>query len=599
MRNRNLSFMVRLSLLVFFTAVQVPLSAQVLLAGEWVPRTHEDQPERGPGPFLGDYLGLPINDAARQRAESWDASRLTLQEHQCRVHISPYIYRGPLALRIWEEKDPFTQQVVAIKNYISTYEQTRTIWMDGRPHPSEFAPHTWMGFSTGKWEGNILTVYTTHIKQGWLRRNGLPESDYATMTEHFIRHGDYFTHMVILDDPVYLAEPMVKTEDFALNINGGINWLWPCEYVLETNAKPRGVVPHYLPGKNPFLQEFYDFARVTSAAASGGPETMYPEFRADMNKRSAARARTPEQPRMPKVQKPGEVEILPVQGNVYLIAGAGGNIAVQIGEQGVLMVDTGSAAMPEKVLAAVRSLAPGKPIRYILNTHVHPDHTGGNEYIAKQVGSVAKVAVVNTPGSTAFGTVQILANENVLARMDKADNGLKPYPVEAWPTETYIDQIKELFFNKEAIEMFHHPTAHTDGDSYVYFRRSDVLATGDVFTPTNYPVIDLLRGGTVQGVIDSLNHLLDLAIPEHHQEGGTMIIPGHGRICDEADLVEYRDMVVIVRDRIQDMIKRNMTLEQIKAARPTLDYDPLYGATSGPWTTDNFVEAVYKNLVVK
>jgi len=570
-------------------------SAQILLAGEWVPRTHEDAAERGPGPFLGDYLGLPINDAARLRAESWDASRLTLQEHQCRVHISPYIFRGPLALRIWEEKDPSSQQVIAIKNYISTYEQTRTIWMDGRPHPSEFAPHTWMGFSTGKWEGKILTVQTSHIKQGWLRRNGLPESDQATMTEHFIRHGDYMTHFEILTDPVYLAEPMVKSEDFALNLNGGINWLWPCEYVLETNARAKGVVPHYLPGQNPFLKEFYEAAKVTPEAASGGPETIYPEYRNNM-KRSTAKAKTPELPRLPHTQKPGELEVLKVQGNVYLIAGAGGNIAMQVSDGGVLLVDTGVAEMSDKVLAAVRSVAGDKPIHYIMNTHVHPDHIGGNENIAKDVGSVAKVAVVNTPGSTAFGTVMILANDNVLARMDKADNGLKAYPVEALPTETFIDEVKEIFFNHEAVEMFHHPNAHTDGDSYVYFRRSDVLATGDVFTPSNFPVIDLARGGSVQGVIGALNHLLDLAIPEHHQEGGTMIIPGHGRICDEADLVEYRDMVVIVRDRIQDSIRKGMTLEQIKATRPTLDYDPLYGATSGFWTTDNFVESVYRSL---
>jgi cyclase len=595
---RNIFKLFSCSLLAFCFA-RAEASAQVLMAGEWNPRAHEDAAERGVGPFLGDYLGIPINDAARLRAESWDASRLTLQEHQCRVHIAPYIYRGPLALRIWEEKDPDSQQVIAIKHYISTYEQTRTIWMDGRPHPSEFAPHTWMGFSTGKWEGNILTVQTSHLKQGWLRRNGLPESDQATMTEHFLRHGDYLTRVTIVYDPVYLAEPMIKTEDFALNVNGGINWLWPCEYVLETNTREKGKVPNYLPGQNPFLKEFYEAAKVTPESAAGGPETTYPEFRSNLRKMSAAKAKTPEQFRMPRPQKQGEVEILKVQGNVYLIGGAGGNVAVQVGENGVLMVDTGLAQMSDKVLAAVHSLAPGKPLRYILNTHVHADHIGGNENIAKEVGSVAKVAVVNTPGSTAFGTVQILANENVLARMDKADNGLKAYPVEAWPTETYIDEVKEIFFNKEAVEMFHHPNAHTDGDSFVYFRRSDVLATGDIFSPTNFPIIDLARGGSVQGVITALNHLLDITIPEHHQEGGTMIIPGHGRICDEADLVEYRDMVVIVRDRIQDMIKKNMTLDQIKAARPTLDYDPLYGATSGFWTTDMFVEAVYKSLTAK
>src|ERR1700691_3534461 len=192
-------------------------SAQILLDGEWSPQYHEDQPERIPGPDLVDYLGLPINDAARQRAESWDASRLTLPEEQCRVHVSPYIYRGPLDLRIWQEKDPETQRVIAIKNYISTWSQYRTIWMDGRAHPPGYAPHTWMGFSTGKWEGDILTVETTHLKQGWVRRDGLPESDQATLVEHFIRHGEHLTHVSIVTDPVYLTEPLVKSEDFLLN----------------------------------------------------------------------------------------------------------------------------------------------------------------------------------------------------------------------------------------------------------------------------------------------------------------------------------------------------------------------------------------------
>ena len=213
-------------------ASSVPASAQIQLSGVWNPmRSHEDDQDRGPGPDLGDYTGLPINDAARLFAESWDASRLTLQEHQCRVHVAPYIYHGPLRLRIWEEKDPETQQVIAIKNYISTYEQTRTIWMDGRPHPSAFAPHTFMGFSTGIWEGDTLTVTTTHLKQGWLRRNGVPESDQTTVVEHFIRHGQYMTHIAIISDPVYLAEPMIRSTDFQYVVDDNGPWLWPCEYV--------------------------------------------------------------------------------------------------------------------------------------------------------------------------------------------------------------------------------------------------------------------------------------------------------------------------------------------------------------------------------
>jgi hypothetical protein len=237
-------------LLLLSALAAVPASAQMALSGNWIPyRTHEDAQDRGPGPDLGDYSGLPINDAARLFAESWDASRLTLQEHQCRVHVAPYIYHGPLKLRIWEDKDPMTQQVIAIKNYISTYEQTRTIWMDGRPHPSPFAPHTFMGFSTGRWDGNVLTVTTTHLKQGWLRRNGVPESDQTTLFERFVRHGNILTHVVIITDPVYLAEPMIRTTDFALATEDDGVWLWPCEYVEEISGRPKGEVPHYLPAR--------------------------------------------------------------------------------------------------------------------------------------------------------------------------------------------------------------------------------------------------------------------------------------------------------------------------------------------------------------
>jgi len=248
------------------------------LSGNWAPLMHEDQPERGAGPALVDYLGLPITDGARLWAESWDAGRLAVPEHQCQVHVVSYIYRGPLNVHIWEEKDPQSQRLIAIKQYISTYEQNRTIWMDGRPHPPENAPHTWMGFSTGKWEGDILTVYTTHIKQGWIRRNGLPQSDQATLVEHYIRHGDYFTHMVVLTDPVYLTEPMVKTQDFQKVTQEGQNWLYPCEPVVEIAGRPRGEVPAYLPGQNPFLHEFADKYEIPVEAALGGAETMYPEY---------------------------------------------------------------------------------------------------------------------------------------------------------------------------------------------------------------------------------------------------------------------------------------------------------------------------------
>ena len=293
-----------------------------------------------------------------------------------------------------------------------------------------------------------------------------------------------------------------------------------------------------------------------------------------------------------------DIEVLPVQGNVYMLAGAGGNITLQVGKSGVLMVDTASAPMNGKVLAAIRKLSE-KPLRYIVDTAVDADHTGGNESLAKVFGSATEVSVVNTPGGSATQTVAILAHQKVLDRMSAPDGARVPWPTTAWPTDTFLGEEKELYFNGEGIQILHQPAAHTDGDSIVYFRRSDVVSAGDIFVTTGYPVIDLAKGGSLQGVIAGLNRILDLAIPAHHEEGGTYVIPGHGRICDEFDVLEYRDMITIIRDRIQAMIKKGMTLQQVKDAKPSRDYDPQFGATSGAWTTDMFVEAAYKSLAKK
>ena len=571
-------------------------AAQILLDGEWSPEYHEDQPERIPGPDLVDYLGLPINDAARQRAESWDASRLTLPEEQCRVHVSPYIYRGPLDLRIWQEKDPETQQVIAIRNYISTWSQFRTIWMDGRPHPPAYAPHTWMGFSTGKWDGDVLTVYTTHIKTGWVRRNGVVMSDQATMTEHFIRHDDLLTHVMILHDPAYLTEPLIKTEDFLLNLHAsGASWVYHCRPAEEITSRPNGAVPGYLPSENPFLREFADRYKLPENAVLGGAETMYPEYRATMklSSRPVSKGRV-----LPIAPPPAEIEVTKVQGSVYLLVGDGANILVQSGEQGVLLVDTGRAELSAKMIAAVAKLSK-LPIRWVLNTAPEADHIGGNLAVANINGSSRHIELVNTPFAQAVENVEIVASQAVLDRMGAPAGKQPAYPSEAWPTETFTGSKDEVFFNGEAIEMFHAPAARTDGDSLVFFRRSDVIATGDLFDTDRYPAIDVARGGSLQGVIDGLNKVIDLAIPAYSEEGGTMVIPGHGRICDEIDVVEYRDMLTIIRDRMQAMIRKGMTLAQIKAAGPTMDYDPLYGAMSGSWTTDMFVEAAYKSLTKK
>jgi len=255
----------------------VPGPSEFSLSGNWVPYFHEDLLERGNGPELDNYLGLPITDGARKMGLSWDPSRMTVEEHQCQVHVSPYMNRSPSRYAFSEIRDPETQLVIAIQLYIENYQQTRIIWMDGRPHPPDFAPHTWMGFSTGKWEGNVLTVYTTHIKQGFIRRNGIPESDKATMIEHYIRYGDIMTHVAIVTDPVYLTEPFVRTNDFALAQYTPGSWVYSCEPVEELDAA-KNRVPHYLPGENPFVDEFAKKRGIPLAAAMGGAETMYPEY---------------------------------------------------------------------------------------------------------------------------------------------------------------------------------------------------------------------------------------------------------------------------------------------------------------------------------
>jgi len=288
-----------------------------------------------------------------------------------------------------------------------------------------------------------------------------------------------------------------------------------------------------------------------------------------------------------------------------MIAGAGGNIGVQIGSDGVVLVNAGTEQASGQVVAELKKLT-DQPIRYILDTSADPDFVGGNARLAKAGHTIFPMAG-NDRGDidklmTNGGAASILGTEKVLLRMSAPTGKVAAFSSDAWPTESFAQRRKYLFLNHEAIEMFHEPAAHTDGDSIVFFRISDVVVAGDILDTTRFPVINVDKGGSVQGEIDALNHVIELAIspvPFVYQEGGTYVIPGHGRICDQLDVVEYRDMVVVVRDVVQDMMKRGMTLEQIKAASPAKPFERQYGATSGPWTTNDFVEAVYKSLAGK
>jgi len=296
-------------------------------------------------------------------------------------------------------------------------------------------------------------------------------------------------------------------------------------------------------------------------------------------------------------QTSGDIQTLKVQGNVYLLTGAGSNIAVQIGDAGVVVVDTGVASMGDKVVAAIRRLS-DKPIQYVLNTNGDSDHTGGSDAVRKAGLTYVGANVTGNLTDAGVGA-QIYAHDNVLKRMSAPTGVQPPAPFGSWPTETYLSGRKQMFFNSEPLEMIHQPAAHTDGDSLVFFRRSDVVVTGDIFMTTSYPLIDLDRGGSIQGEIDALNNILELAIPGYQDEGGTYIIPGHGWISDRPDLLEYRDMVTIIRDRVSAAVKKGMTLEQVKSAGLTKDYDGRYSAKSGLGTADKFVEAIYKSLSQK
>lgn len=292
-----------------------------------------------------------------------------------------------------------------------------------------------------------------------------------------------------------------------------------------------------------------------------------------------------------------EIDAVKVTDNLYMLVGAGGNTTIQFGPEGVLVVDTSFAPMSEKILAQIKKLS-NQPIRYVVDTHVHGDHIGGNAAIAKAGRTRAGGNVVGDLGNGATNQAAIIAHENVLTRLSAPPaQGQEQVAFENWPTETFIGNKKEMIFNGEAVQILHQEAAHTDGDSLVMFRRNDVISTGDLFTTVMYPLIDEANGGTINGYINALNAILDLTVASNVNEGGTMVIPGHGRLSDEQDVIEYRDMATIVRDRIREYVKRGMTLDQVKAKKPTLDWDRRYG--DGFVKPDAFVEVIYRQMVAE
>jgi len=558
--------------------------------------------------MLADYGGVPMSEAGRIYALTWDPSRWTSRQQQCIAYEPTRLLHGGGNFRFWEERNPFTQQLIDIRLYGQITEGTRTVWMDGRPHPPPYAKHSFLGFSTGKYEGNALTVYTTHLKRNWIRTNGVAMSDQATLVEHFIRHGDSIAYVTIITDPVYLTEPLVRSSEMRRNIRNPDAWLYACDDGEQIVGRADDQVPGYLFGANPYLREYADKYGMPLLGAMGGPESIYPEMEAKLKDRAGAEAAAktllfpaaaPQRVSVAVDPDPhdGEIHVWPVQGNVYMLVGDGANIAVLTGEQGALVVDTGAGKLADKVVSAIQKLIGNKPIQFVVNTSFHSDHTGGNAKMW-EAGSDPSLPGSFFAGSNPYVGIgaTIIAHQNVQNRMSAPTGKVAPTDSKGWPTDTFLEGRRRKYYNDEAVEIFWTPNASTDGDTFVHFRRSDVIVTGDLFTTTQYPFIDMKNGGSLQGLIAALNKILDKTVYQHQGEGGTLVIPGHGRVCDEFEVAEYRDMLVVIRDRVQAMINTGATLNQVQAAHLTVDYDVRFGSNTPPWTTDNFVEAVYMSL---
>ena len=617
------------------------------ISGEWALQNDEEPGVVGGlgQPPLGDYLGIPFNEAGRMRADTSAESIWGTPEYQCRPHSAPHQWRGLGGARILKEQDPLTREVRAYHvQFMRSLD--RPIFMDGRPHPPAWAPHTWTGFSTGQWVGNTLKVTTTHLKDGYLKRGGPQTSDLYTMTEYLARHDDILTITTVVDDPVYLDEPYVQSTTYVYDPTASVQ-METCNAsaFAENGGTDRHHVPHFLPGQNTAWREWLkNEPWVPEPAARGGVKTTYPEYRgagsdaATLKVPASRSSLTLSSAISDQAPRDGQVHLLPVQGNVYMLMADGVNLAASVGSDGVLLVNSGAAAMTDKVQAALAQLAatataaplpnrcagancpglqwgwaspyintvisspqPPRPLRYIVNTNDAAEHVGGNARIATS-GFFPRGGGFGGAVATNARSASVIAHENVLTRMSTSVNKQPPaYPEAAWPTDTFFDELHKLpeYMNGEAVIVYHAPAATTDADSLVFFRHSEVIHAGSLFSTVGYPVIDLDKGGTIQGVIDGLNHILDLAVAEYRAQGGTWIIPSRGRLSDTADVASYRNMLVMIRDRVQDLKKKGQTPAQVKAARPTLDFDGRYGAAAGAWTTDMFVDAIYRTLPEK
>jgi len=576
--------------------------ASVDITGRWQSFRHEERLVRGDGPDLGDYTGLPINAAARQKAEAWDATILSVPERQTTPHPMTYAMNGPRPnIRIEELIDPETQLIKAYR-ISGLYQRAaeRMIWMDGRPHPSDLAEHTWTGFSTGRWEGNVLIVKTTHIKMGFIQRNGVPSSPYATLEEHFVRHGNQLMALFIVNDPIYLDEPLVRSA----------NWKWAPTVRIDarTRAEPadefgvseRGRIPSWPLGT--VHDEFGKRFGIPLEATFGGAQTMYPEY---ARSPATSTSPVPPKPKAPNAVAPQAMEVMHVQGNVYVLAGAGALITVQVGDDGLLLVDSGDGTKNAALLKELQTLSPAR-INHIINTSSGAAHIGGNAALAADETEKNLLPDGSTGGSLAQQKAFIMrgqgavvrSHENVATEMGRVTPGVPPTDRTLVPNRTFFTERQLFAYNDEPVEMIHVPSAITTGDVIVLFRKSDVISTGELFSTVSYPVIDPKKGGSLKGELEGLNMLIDIAVPLINQEGGTRIIPARGRICNEMDVVEYRDMVTIVHDRIQKMVADGMTLQQVKNAKPTLDYDGIYDhpIPGSNWNAEKFVEAAYQEL---